>query len=274
VYTHIIVPFDGEEPSRRAAGVGADLARLFDNRLVVVTATPSDGGADVQALKERAQQMSDERVDVWIEPNNKPVDAIATTVKFRPQSIICMSTHARQGLRRAVYGSIAESIISRVDVPVVLLGPNYPGEQTLDVRQIVVAVDNSATSQSVLPLAAQWSQFLDLPCTLLHITNHAEEVGRHKGPDLEMLASLLEKRSPRVEVVRHPHRDVAAGILDVITPSSRSLAIMATHGRGGVGRQSSTSHVMKVVERARVPVLVERAGVKRMAAQPARPASA
>ena len=115
MYSHIIVPFAGDEPSRRAAGVGADLSRLFDNRLVIVTATPTSGGDEVQALKERAQAMSDERVDVWIEPNNKPVDAIATTVKYRPKALICMYTNARQGVRRTVYGSTAEEIIARVD---------------------------------------------------------------------------------------------------------------------------------------------------------------
>ena len=163
LYTHIIVPFDGEEASRRAAGVGADLSRLFDNRLVVVTATPSGAGTDVEGLKARAQQMSDERVDVWIEPNHRPDEAIATTVRFRPRSLICMSTHARQGVRRAVYGSIAESIVSQVNVPVVLLGPRFEGDPVTSIRQLVICVDSSATSQSVLPLAGQWARHLNLP---------------------------------------------------------------------------------------------------------------
>jgi nucleotide-binding universal stress UspA family protein len=262
VYSHIIVPFDGDEPSRRAAGVGADLSRLFDNRLVIVTATPASGGAEVQALKDRAQAMSDERVDVWIEPNNKPVDAIATTVKFRPRALLCMFTHARQGVRRAVYGSVAEQVIARVDVPVVLLGPNFPGGDGTDIRQLVVCVDETATSQSVLPLAALWAQHLRLPCTLLHIDKHGDS-GKRRGPDLEMMAALLERASPRVEIVAEKKKDVTAGILDMCTASSRALAVMATHE--DLGRSSAGIDVMKVVERAQVPVLIERAGAKRPA---------
>lgn len=266
MYSHIIVPFDGDESSRRAAGVGADLSRLFDNRLVIVTATPASGGAEVQALKDRAQAMSDERVDVWIEPNNKPEDAIATTVKFRPRALICMFTHARQGVRKAVYGSTAEAIIDRVDVPVVLLGPNFPGGDGTDIRQLVVCVDESATSQSILPLAALWAQYLRLPCTLLHIDKHGENRNR-KGPDLEAMAALLERSSPRVEIVAERKKDVTAGILAQCTPSSRALAVIATHA--DMGRGSAGIEVMKVVERAQVPVLVERAGAKRPAPLPA-----
>jgi len=261
VYSHIIVPFAGDDSSRKAAGVGADLSRLFDNRLVIVTATPDSGGAEVQALKDRAQAMSDERVDVWIEPNNKPVDAIATTVKYRPRALICMFTHARQGVRRAVYGSTAEEVIARVDVPVVLLGPKFTGGEGTDIRQIVVAIDESATSQSAIPLAALWARELQLPCTLLRV-DQVGDSGR-RTPDLQMMAALLEKASPRVEVVIDDHKDPAAGILDRCTASSRSMVVMATHD--DLGRASAGIEVMKVVERAEVPVLVERVGAKRPA---------
>lgn len=261
MYSHIIVPFDGEEASRRAAGVGADLSQVFDNRLVVVTATPGDSGSNMQSLKDRAQAMSDEKVDVWIEPHHKPVEAIVTTTKFRPRSMICMSTHARQGMRRAVFGSVAEAVVAQVDVPVIMLGPKFPGGDITSIRQLIICVDGSATSQSILPLAAQWAQFLDLPCTLLYVEPNAADA-THRAPDLGLLASLLERSCPRVEVARQKSRDVTGGILDHLTESSKALAVMATHGRMGTGR-SNGSQVMKVVERCPVPVLVERANAKR-----------
>jgi nucleotide-binding universal stress UspA family protein len=261
LYSHIIVPFAGDETSRRAAGVGADLSRIFDNRLVIVTATPSSGGEEVQALKERAQSMSDERVDVWIEPSNKPVDAIVTTIRFRPRALLCMFTHARQGVRRAVYGSVAEEVVAQVEIPVVLLGPNFPSGEGTDIGQLVVCIDETATSQSVLPTAALWAQHLQVPCTLLHL-DQPGATGR-RGPDLDMMAALLQRASPRVEVVAEKQKDVTAGILDMCTPSSRALIVMASHE--DMGRTSAGIDVMKVVERAQVPVLVERAGAKRPA---------
>jgi nucleotide-binding universal stress UspA family protein len=261
LYSHIIVPFAGDEPSRRAAAFGADLSQMFNNRLVVVTAAPESGGEEVTALKERAQAMSDEKVDVWIEPSSKPVDAIATTVKFRPRALLCMFTHARQGVRRAVYGSLAEEVIARVDVPVVLLGPAFPAvEGNTDIRQLVVCIDETATSQSVLPLAALWAHHLHLPCTLLHLDQPGESRIR-SGPDLQMMAGLLERASPRVEIVIEHTKDPAGGILEMCTQSSRSMALMATHE--DMGRGSAGIEVMKVVERAQVPVLVERVGAKR-----------
>src|SRR5205085_12165187 len=131
----------------------------------------------------------------------------------------------RNGLRRMVYGSVAESVINRVDVPVVLLGPAYPGGDVTDIRQIIVCVDGSATSQAVLPLAAMWSRALQKPCTLLHInTKGSREMS---GSDFMSLARLLQRTAPQVDVVRHDARDVPSGVLDMIRPSSRSLAVMA-----------------------------------------------
>ena len=216
----------------------------------------------MQALKERAQQMSYERVDVWIEPNNRPVDAIVTTVKFRPRAMICMSTHARQGVRRAVYGSIAESIIARVDVPVVLLGPHFPGGDGTHIRQLVVCVDDSATSQSALPLAALWAQHLQIPCTLLHL-HHRGEKHRRRSVDIDSMRVLLERSSPHVEIIEDTSRDPVGAVLHQCTPSSRAMAVMATHD--DLGRGSAGINVMKMVENAKVPVLVERVGAKRPA---------
>jgi hypothetical protein len=126
-----------------------------------------------------------------------------------------------------------------------------------------VCVDESATSQSVLPLAATWARFLQLPCTLLHIDTQGDS-RRHRGPDLESMAALLGRVAPRVEVVTEKGKDVPGGILEVCTPSSRALAVMATHT--DMGRGTAGIEVMKVVERAQVPVLVERAGARRPAA--------
>jgi len=262
VYTHVIVPFDGEEQSRRAAGLGADLSHRFDSRLVVVMATNSDKSAAL--LKEKAQNISDGKVDVWVEPNNRPVDAIATTVKFRPRSLVVMATSARQGVRRAVYGSVAEAVVRRVDVPVMLLGPHFPGWDVTDIRQLLVCVDGSATAQSALPLAVQWAQRLELPIVLFN-AHRPDEEGTAPA-DLESLADLLEPAVARVEIRQVVTKDPTTSILGELKPASHTLAVMTTHARSGVDRQRRGSQVMRVVERSKLPVLVQRAGVKLSAA--------
>jgi nucleotide-binding universal stress UspA family protein len=267
VYTHVIVPFDGEEQSRRAAGLGADLSHLFGSRLVVVTATNSDKGAAL--LKEKAQRISGGNVDVWVEPNNRPVDAIATTVKFRPRSLVVMATSARQGVRRAVYGSVAEAVVRRVDVPVMLLGPHFPEWDVTDIRQLLVCVDGSATAQSALPLAVQWAQRLELPIVLYNA--HRPDDEGTSPADLEALAALLEPVVPRVEVRQVTSKDPTTSIVNELAPSSCTLAIMTTHARAGVDRQRNGSQVMRVVERSKLPVLVLRAGAKLPEALPEAP---
>lgn len=263
MYTHIIVPFDGEEPARRAAAAGADLSRMFDNRLVVVTATPTDRPAEVVSLKERAITTSDERVDVWIESADKPEDAIATVTRHRPQSMVCMATHARRGVRRAVYGSVAEAVVAAVDVPVMLLGPRFRSGVQTAVQQLLICVDGTATSESILPLAAAWARHLALPCVLLHV-----DTGQRRKPDLPLLASLLERSSPSVSEVRVKGRDVTGAIIERLDPNSHAAAVMASANMAA-GRNSNRhgSQVMRVVERSPLPVLVERAGARRAVAR-------
>ena len=42
---------------------------------------------------------------------------MATVVRYRPNSLVCMYTNARTGVRRAVYGSLAERLLRRTDAP-------------------------------------------------------------------------------------------------------------------------------------------------------------
>lgn len=52
-----------------------------------------------------------------------PADEIVRFVEQEDVDLVAMATHARGGIRRMVLGSVAASVLRRVDVPVLMLRP-------------------------------------------------------------------------------------------------------------------------------------------------------
>ena len=52
-----------------------------------------------------------------------PVDEIVRFVETQGVNLVAMATHGRTGLRRLVLGSVAEGVLHRMEVPVLLIRP-------------------------------------------------------------------------------------------------------------------------------------------------------
>ena len=57
-----------------------------------------------------------------------PVHEIANLVKQRNYDVVAMATRGRKGLSRLVLGSVAESVLRSVSVPMLLLRPEHPSD--------------------------------------------------------------------------------------------------------------------------------------------------
>jgi len=252
LYEHIIVPFDGTAAAQEAAAVAADLARLIGASLVVMTAHDTDRPESIREVKAQAEAMSDSSVTIWVEPKSNEAKAVATMIGFRPKSLICMSTSARTGVRRATYGSMAERLLQLTDAPLLLIGPHYSGASLADLRHLVVCVDGTPTSEAAIPLAGSWAEVMPLNVTLLHV--HADDHELHV--DLDRLAVPLEERCKIVEKVTVDNSDVVQAILDVVGHSVSPLVVMSTHARTGLDRIVHGSVMASLIAKCTVPVLV------------------
>ncbi len=254
MYKHVIVPFDGTRPAQGATMVGADLARLLGAELVVMTANGIDRPSSVRQVKERAMAMSDGTVTVWVEPTANEVDAMATMVDYRPSSLICMSSSARTGVRRAAYGSLAERLVRDLDAPLVIVGPRWAGASIADLRHLVVCVDETPKAETAVDLAAAWAAEIPLNATLLHVRSDA-----HAPPvDLDRLAGPLAERCDIVDRLTIESSDVVDGILEVVDGSMSPLVVLATGARVGLDRIRHGSVMASLISKCEVPVLVQR----------------
>lgn len=133
----IVAAVDFSKPSRKAFDAAVGLAEDLGATLVLAHAfAPVPRGArrdpvgQVRAELDSAdwQQMCQEwageareRADVeTFTREGKPADVIAAAVKEHGASLVVVGSHG-SGLRRAVLGSVAESVIRSSKVPVVVV---------------------------------------------------------------------------------------------------------------------------------------------------------
>jgi len=272
LYDHIIVPFDGSTRSREVADAAADLTTRLDSHLVLLTSGDVGNHEALSVVKGRAMRMSDEKLDFWVDAQRRPAAAVAESVHYRPTSLVAMHTHARTGVDRAVFGSIAEQVLRATDVPVLLFGPKWSARATFEVNEVVAAVDLSTLSDEVLPLAATWSRGLQVPCTLVHVPPGGGR-GRHRHRDADTDHDAVERRlAALVAEVRPYVMAVGFEVLDDGDPAERlvaraaahagSVLVLATHNRAGLDRMTSGSVTIAVARSCPAPVLVSRGGLR------------
>lgn len=277
---HVLVPLDGSEFALRAMPSARVLAERFGAELQTVGAA----GADDAAASLRAQAsaalgvtIGDDRA--FVVADGDPAEVIARRAEALESCVVCMSTHGRGHLRGAVVGSVARSVLQRLSVPMVALGPSAdnPGwsprprswPDPLSVPRIVACVDGSATSEQVLPIAAAWARRLGMSLTILTVIDDVPpRVRPERGPSRygphananSYLADLVQQWHhvlPDVdgEVLRDPI-GVANGLRMHLDLRPAGLVAVTTHARSGMQRALLGATAASIVHASVAPCVV------------------
>jgi nucleotide-binding universal stress UspA family protein len=174
-------------------------------------------------------------------------------------SLIAMSTHGRSGLSRLALGSVAEHVLRRADVPVWLVKPGQEGPITI--RTILVPLDGSERSATIVPVAADVAKWFGARIVLLHAFEKKKEPQELRPPQMPLKAPEARLREAGVEVkTDFLQGDPADAILEAARESGADLIALSSHGRTGLARLVLGSVAERVVRAAPLPVLVLRAG--------------
>lgn len=139
MYDTILVPTDGSGSARRAAAHAAALARCFDATVhvlsvvdVAAAAGPFDAGGVDEGYVQRLEDAATEAVEpiasqiegagdvVTAVGRGDPAETVVEYVDDHDVEFVAMGTHGRSGLRRFFLGSVAESVLRGVEVPVLV----------------------------------------------------------------------------------------------------------------------------------------------------------
>ncbi len=210
--------------------------------------------------------------------------AIATYVSELGIDLVVMATHGRGGLRRAWLGSVADSLIRHLEVPVLLVRPAEDGGSprvSPKADQILVPLDGSPLAENALNPAARLAPVWNAELTLLQVvvpvplptdlslpipTQYDAELtalSRTQAQDyLDSAADRLRGDGLRVTAAAVIGWNPAETILSAAGSGRVRMVALATHGRSGLRRLMLGSVADKLVRGADVPVLVYRSGAR------------
>lgn len=281
----ILVPLDGSELAEQVLPYAKMLASKTEAELVLLSAVvPVQtwlGASSTRARwKEEAAKATSylESVRQQISAAGKvrtkvmwgtAADCIRDTADTEGADLIAMTTHGRSGLPRLVMGSVAGEVLHTARQPVLLVraGQGQPPSE-VNIKRILVPVDGSPLSASVLPFIESLAQRLDADLILERVvTPPVVRRGLPVGLDLiedaaagvylDKLGETIKRRGIKVQEevsVGYP----AQAILDAADRYSADLVAMSSHSRSAVGRWLMGSTADAVVRQAHRPCLVVR----------------
>jgi nucleotide-binding universal stress UspA family protein len=299
MYCSLLVPLDRSPFAEQALPWAVSIARRANARLDLVevhalyaledpTAAWVHYEPDRDAERKRQEQLYLDATAKWV-TSQSPVSAtaevlpgsamlpvtVADSVLERARAgnadLIVMATHGRGPVSRLVLGSVADELIRRSQVPVLLVRPSAkaPGiipEPVLD--DILIPLDGSDLAERVLEPALDLARLTEGRCSLLRVVeSRSSPADRGSGgpPDrtpaeayLERVAAKVREQGlhvrTRVVVARH----AAEAILEEARAQASTLIALATHGRGGLKRLLLGSVADRLIRAASSPVLVYR----------------
>jgi len=277
----IVVPLDG---SLTAEAVLPHLRRVLHRNdseviLVRVVVPPTvensmlivdaELGAAQEYIRGQAERL--ERAGVRVRHVTRvgsPVRVILDVVEEQKATMLALATHGSTGVKRLLFGSVAEGLLRKTPIPVLLVRPFWSyelvppiGTEQRPVRNVLVPVDGSDRSFEALPAVVEFAELFESRVVLLRVLEEGRK-GEEGDPveaekQLLALSKTIEKKG--VETLRFVERGKAVDqILRAIQVHEIDLVAMTTHGRTGLSRVLTGSVTEEVLRQAPVPLLVIR----------------
>ena len=211
----------------------------------------------------------------------EPASVLLRLERESRAQLVVMGTHSRGGTERWLRGSVAEAVLRRGTAPVLLVRPDdrpparpAAAESPAPLSgRILVPLDGSDLAAAALPEAARTVVPGGRLVLATVVSPHAPPGPAGGSPHaraqrrLDATARALRRRGLHATAVVLTAADPAAALVGLATLEEVDLIVMATHGRGDLGRWCYGSVADAVSRTAPAPVLLVRPrGVARRAA--------
>lgn len=298
MFRHLLVPLDGSRLAESALPAVLTLAKRLGAQItllhVVERAAPATvhGDRHLTGREEAASYLAGvvswlaERgvgAEVRVEPDGGDVaERIASRAAEDGADLVVLCTHGRGGLRGLVFGRVAQQVLQRGHVPVLLVQPTPAGrEQPFTCRRILVPLDGSTTAEAALPAASSLAAACGAELLLAMVVPTVESVSGERAAAARLMptaaAAVLDAEAAEavaylqsvasmpiaVGTAGRPATAVERGepvrtLLDLASRREIDLIVMATHGRSGVGAVWAGSVAARIVAHSTRPVLLVR----------------
>lgn len=308
----LLVPLDGSSLAEQAIGRAAAIARATgaDVDLVRVHQPDAyDGYGDVplddKAWNEGHRYLEGVASDLELGASihvthamliGPPDEMIRRRVTDTQSDLIIMTSHGRTGFSRAWFGSVADGLVRRSDVPVLILRPiageSRHGQPNPLFDHVLVPLDGSTTAAEILPVVTALARCGGARVTLLGVVQPMPLPAYNPAASLIPYSVLVQDdaaiaqlaQSAKKELTAHAARlasdgvgsvsaevvvagSVARAIIEFARAHDADLIAIATHGRGA-SRLFVGSVADKVLRASGLPVLLQRCAPSTEPAEP------
>lgn len=310
MFRSLLIPLDGTPFGEHAVPMGVSVARRCQAvlELAHVHVPPIAGGKttaleDTSYLEDIAGRIVRHAPELVIhtrllteERPSGVADLLAKHAAEVGADLIVLNSHARGGVARWWMGSVADDLIHRSTIPL-LVAPALEKDAGVEdepvFRHILIALDGSPLAEQVIPTAMTLAGTMNAELTLLRIVEPAliavgepAMVAPMAGPAFDELAErdaegYLDRLAARLrgtDATRHIATRVlvdpepAEAICGFLRrnaswsdrePDPPDLVAMATRGREGLARLLLGSVSDRVLQHTPIPLLLQRPVVSR-----------
>ncbi len=213
-------------------------------------------------------------------PEGDVARSIAAHAEEKRADVIVLCTHGGGGVRDLLVGSIAQQVLRRGAVPVLLVRPAADGGAVpFAPRTVLVPLDGTAAAEVALTPAGDLGRALGARVHLVMVVATLQTVRGDRQPGALLLPATaralldqqqddaqayLEKlaapaRATGLAVTTEVRRgDAATALSDEAAEPGVGLVVAATHGRAGLQAIWAGSVTTRLLGRTRAPVLLLR----------------
>lgn len=302
MFGSIVVPLDGSRFGEHALPYAVTVARHSGSRLHLVHVYDRVSPGDLLSVTPYHYEGVDlkEYEETYLEEDRSYLDRLArridpdgeiavTTALLKGEvrraleeyadevgaGLVVMSTHGRTGVSRAWLGSVADTLVRHISLPMLLIRPPSVATEPpsrVKLGHVLVPLDGSAKAEGAVAVARALAEGTGARMTLLHAVSPRMVVGARSYPVrtgrleerwvdaetyLERAAAPLREAGLDVDTRVLEHDDPHGAILATALEEGADVIAMATHGYSGLARAVLGSVTDKVLRGSVLPVLVQ-----------------
>lgn len=306
MYKRMLVPLDGSELAEVALPYSEELAEKLDSEVILVNVRrpsedPDNPEHRVYLSKMVATTEQDIKKSPFLPPGEKikvdsaiigssgllthPAEEIVDYAEKENISLIVMATHGRTGVKRWALGSTADKVVRASKSPVLLIRANTDVRKNAGLDKILVPLDGSKQSETILSHIESLASRLKARVILLHVVEQlhhiypvAEEMGYYGGigmvkvpyseEELKPLKAGAEEYLQKVsgklmaEGIKTSYQVKVGSAGEEIIKAEEEMGVdmvaMSTHGQSGFSRWEHGSIADKVLHAGNTPLLLVR----------------
>jgi nucleotide-binding universal stress UspA family protein len=302
-FAHLLVPLDGSRLAESALPAALALARWLGARVTLLHVLEPGAPARVHGephLRAREEALAYLTAHArWLAAQGVPAEvhvdvagahatppgadiaaSIAAEAAASAADLVVLCTHGSGGLRGLLFGRVAQQVLARGRVPVLLVRPHEAGRaRPFPCRRLLVALDGSEVAESALAPAAALARAAGASLLLVWIVPTAATVAGDRGPAARLMptaaAALLDDEADQARAYLDrlaaklradgldarplvERGDPAPALAAVAAREGADLIVMTTHGRSGLAAVWAGSVASRLVAQSPLPVLLFR----------------